>query len=79
MQIFVNGAKTDVYDVSPSIRVSDLKELIAFRSGVSVDNQVGQDRHNLYCLYLNNTLWVSGGFLPRISSRKMSSKAYFRI
>merc|ERR1712013_796068 len=40
MQIFVNGAKTDVYDVSPSIRVSDLKELIAFRSGVSVDNQV---------------------------------------
>ena len=44
MQIFVNGAKTDVYDVSPSIRVSDLKELIAFRSGVSVDNQVGKDQ-----------------------------------
>merc|ERR1712189_11304 len=39
MQIF-NGAKTDVYDVSPSIKISDLKELIEFRSGVSCDNQV---------------------------------------
>ena len=40
MQIFVNGAKTDLYDVSPSITVADLKELIEFRSGVSCDNQV---------------------------------------
>merc|ERR1712133_251474 len=40
MQIFVNGAKTDVYDVSPSIKISDLKELIEFRSGVACDNQV---------------------------------------
>ena len=40
MQIFVNGAKTDLYDVSPSISVADLKELIEFRSGVSCDNQV---------------------------------------
>merc|ERR1712096_283017 len=40
MQIFVNGAKTDVYDVSPSITIGDLKELIEFRSGVSFDNQV---------------------------------------
>merc|ERR1712142_1172210 len=40
MQIFVNGAKTDVYDVSPSITVGDLKELIEFRSGVSCENQV---------------------------------------
>merc|ERR1712072_487912 len=40
MQIFINGAKTDVYDVSPSIRVGDLKELIAFRSGVACENQV---------------------------------------
>merc|ERR1712033_44024 len=40
MQIFVNGAKTDVYDVSPSIHISDLKELIEFRSGVTCDNQV---------------------------------------
>ena len=40
MQIFISGAKTDVYDVSPSIRVGDLKELIAFRSGVACENQV---------------------------------------
>merc|ERR1712121_503873 len=40
MQIFISGAKTDVYDVSPSIRVGDLKELIAFRSGVTCENQV---------------------------------------
>merc|ERR1712072_79967 len=40
MQIFVNGAKTDVYNVSPSIRVFDLKELIEFRSGVACENQV---------------------------------------
>ena len=40
MQIFVCGAKTDVYDVSPSIKTSDLKELIEFRSGVSCDSQV---------------------------------------
>merc|ERR1712154_219379 len=40
MQIFINGASTDVYDVSPSITVGDLKELIEFRSGVSFDNQV---------------------------------------
>merc|ERR1711962_1430118 len=40
MQIFVNGAKTDIYDVSPSIAIGDLKELIEFRSGVACDNQV---------------------------------------
>ena len=40
MQIFVSGAKTDLYNVSPSITVSDLKELIEIRSGVSYDNQV---------------------------------------
>merc|ERR1712176_159715 len=40
MQIFICGAKTDVYDVSPPIRVGDLKELIAFRSGVACENQV---------------------------------------
>merc|ERR1712135_103032 len=40
MQIFISGAKTEVYDVSPSIRVGDLKELIAFRSGVACENQV---------------------------------------
>ena len=40
MQIFISGAKTDVYDVSPSIKISDLKELIEFRSGVSSDCQV---------------------------------------
>merc|ERR1711953_1148735 len=40
MQIFVQGAKTDVYDVSPSITTQDLKELIAFRSGVACDDQV---------------------------------------
>merc|ERR1712228_130720 len=40
MQIFISGAKTDVYDVSPSIRVGDLKELIAFRSGVTCEDQV---------------------------------------
>lgn len=40
MQIFVQGQETKVYDVSPSISVGDLKELISFRSGVDVDNQV---------------------------------------
>ena len=40
MQIFVTGAKTDVYDVSPSIKISDLKDLIEFRSGVACENQV---------------------------------------
>merc|ERR1712215_225361 len=40
MQIFVNGAKTDIYDVSPSITIGDLKELIEFRSGVVHANQV---------------------------------------
>merc|ERR1712168_1210881 len=40
MQIFINGASTDVYDVGPSITISDLKELIEFRSGVSFDSQV---------------------------------------
>merc|ERR1712189_62111 len=40
MQIFVQGQETNVYDVSPSISVADLKELIAFRSGVHAENQV---------------------------------------
>merc|ERR1712135_139425 len=40
MQIFVSGAKTDIYDVSPSIKVGDLKDLIEFRSGVACENQV---------------------------------------
>merc|ERR1712126_369736 len=40
MQIFVSGAKTDIYDVSPSIKVGDLKDLIEFRSGVVCENQV---------------------------------------
>merc|ERR1712099_28447 len=40
MQIFVRGQQTDVYDVSPSITVHDLKELISFRSGVACDDQV---------------------------------------
>merc|ERR1712243_52108 len=37
---FVQGDKTDVYDVSPSISVGDLKELISFRNGVSCSNQI---------------------------------------
>merc|ERR1711973_757645 len=40
MQIFLSGQKTDVYDVSPSITIGDLKELIEFRSGVAFDDQV---------------------------------------
>merc|ERR1712126_720150 len=40
MQIFVSGAKTDIYDVSPSIKVGDLKDLIEFRCGVACENQV---------------------------------------
>ncbi|XP_057291814.1 FAU ubiquitin-like and ribosomal protein S30 [Hydractinia symbiolongicarpus] len=40
MQIFVQGQSTNVYDISSSISVSDLKELIAFRSGVPVEDQV---------------------------------------
>jgi len=40
MQIFVQGQQTDVYDVSPSITIHDLKELISFRSGVACDDQV---------------------------------------
>merc|ERR1711881_76755 len=36
----VQSDKTDVYDVSPSIKVGDLKELISFRSGISCANQV---------------------------------------
>merc|ERR1712141_71645 len=40
MQIFVRTDHTDVYDVSPSITVADLKQLISFRSGVHSDNQV---------------------------------------
>merc|ERR1712168_536221 len=40
MQIFVTGAKTDVYDVSPSTKISDLKDLIEFRSDVACGNQV---------------------------------------
>merc|ERR1712042_302270 len=40
MQIFVQSNKTDVYDVSPSITVGDLKELISFRSGVAYEQQV---------------------------------------
>merc|ERR1711973_633438 len=40
MQIFVSGVKTDIYDVSPSIKVGDLKDLIEFRSGVACENQV---------------------------------------
>merc|ERR1739848_473900 len=40
MQIFVQSDKTDVYDVSPSITVGDLKELISFRSGVAYEEQV---------------------------------------
>merc|ERR1712150_316529 len=37
---FVQGEKTDVYDISPSITVGDLKELISFRSGVPCEEQV---------------------------------------
>merc|ERR1712189_144738 len=40
MQIFVQGQDTKVYDVSPSITVNDLKELISFRSGIQAGNQV---------------------------------------
>ena len=40
MQIFVQGQNTNVYDVSPSVTVNDLKELVAFRSGVPVEHQV---------------------------------------
>merc|ERR1712168_290784 len=40
MQIFVQSNKTDVYDVSPSITVGDLKELISFRNGVASEQQV---------------------------------------
>merc|ERR1711973_1049517 len=40
MQIFVQSDNTDVYDVSPSITVGDLKELISFRSGVAYEQQV---------------------------------------
>merc|ERR1711931_538735 len=40
MQIFVTGAKTEVYDVSPSTKIADLKDIIEFRSGVACENQV---------------------------------------
>merc|ERR1712048_1147580 len=40
MQIFVSGLKTDVYDVSPSIKISDLEDLIEFCSGVKCEDQV---------------------------------------
>merc|ERR1712042_50818 len=40
MQIFVQSSKTDVYDVSPSITVGDLKELISFRNGIASEQQV---------------------------------------
>merc|ERR1712168_447693 len=40
MQIFVQGATSDLYDISPSINVGDFKELIAFRSGIASENQV---------------------------------------
>lgn len=40
MQIFVQGQNTNVYDISPSVSVSDLKELISFRSGIPTENQV---------------------------------------
>merc|ERR1711973_62306 len=40
MQIYVQSDKTDVYDVSPSIKVNDLKELISLRSGIACDKQV---------------------------------------
>lgn len=40
MQIFVQGENTNVYDISPSVSVSDLKELISFRSGIPQENQV---------------------------------------
>merc|ERR1712048_1547261 len=37
MQIFIQGQNTNVYDVSPSITVNELKE---FRSGIQAENQV---------------------------------------
>merc|ERR1712121_22369 len=40
MQIFIQGQSTNVYDLSPSVTVSDLKELGAFRTGVPSENQV---------------------------------------
>merc|ERR1712017_24757 len=40
MQIFVQGDETNVYDISPSITVGDLKQLVAFRCGVASENQV---------------------------------------
>ena len=40
MQIFVQGEQTNVYDISPSTSIGDLKELISFRSGVPCGNQV---------------------------------------
>lgn len=40
MQIFVQGEKTDVYNISPSTSIGDLKELISFRSGVPCNEQV---------------------------------------
>ena len=40
MQIFVSGSTTDLYDVSPFMKIGDLKELIEFRSGVKNEDQV---------------------------------------
>ena len=40
MQIFVQGQGTSSYDISPSISVTDLKDLISFRDGIPADNQV---------------------------------------
>ena len=40
MQFFVHGETITTYDLSPSVKVSDLKELISFRSGVPVESQV---------------------------------------
>ncbi|XP_002163399.2 ubiquitin-like FUBI-ribosomal protein eS30 fusion protein [Hydra vulgaris] len=40
MQFFIHGDSITTYDLSPSVKISDLKELISFRSGVPVESQV---------------------------------------
>jgi len=65
MQIFVQGETTNAYDIATSVSVTDLKELISFRTGVSVEDQVLtfagrplQDESSLfeYGLSVNSTI-----------------------
>ena len=40
MQIFIQSDSTSTYDVSPSMTVSHLKDVICLQDGVSVENQL---------------------------------------